>query len=760
VATLKEQQELIKLLEKEEEQRIKIERLKGEAISKLEIQARLLAVQAEEQERLIDLLSLDEGHRQRALDLESDQIDALVKKGKISLKLGDQMLKSIMEIVAVEESDVEALKAQLASKQALLTQQLKNNAAIRDGATAAEQMADSFARAVGFGPSLTKNILDAAKAGGSLNDIYEKAGQSLKKSFSKEGVLAFAINNTAQLLKSFDEITAGLAASTGQGRDFAGVVEQAFSNTSDFATTLEDTAASVDGLFHSFVGFTNLSEAAKTSLVESATLMEKIGISAEETGERLTFFTTVLKMSKIGAENANNEIIRLAVGLGQGPKSLSAQFNQLIPQLSLFGKTGPEVFKKTAIAARQFGLDMNTGAQDLFNLTQGLQDFESAASKVATINVVLGGSFVNAFDLVMAAGKGPVAQVELLQDAFRQADKNMDDMGFHERKLLADDLGISFGNLQKIMEGQKLTEEDMLSTEEQMMKAMKDTASMMDQMNSAIQTLSASLTPLLQALTPVIQTFTTFVKFGGDVLLVMASIGTAAMILAKKIGVVNATVGTLAGTVGFAFAGFAGGYILIKKLGDYLTGPWMTALAVMAATAGVALLTFGGPLGAGLGVGLLGFAAALGLGAAGVISTGAADTKPAETGPSIGSFADFKMGSSVNDAIVQEGKITPIHSKDKAITMLAKPGGAIDLSAEKSQNQPTSGTDLSPQMAQMTDTMNKFIAAANKVMTRDQPPVEIALNLDGRKITKTVISNINKDFSLTNEARMPSEGMG
>ena len=57
-------------------------------------------------------------------------------------------------------------------------------------------------------------------------------------------------------------------------------------------------------------------------------------------------------------------------------------------------------------------------------------------------------------------------------------------------------------------------------------------------------------------------------------------------------------------------------------------------------------------------------------------------------------------------------------------------------------------------------TMNQFIAAASQVMTRSQPPVEVALNLDGRKLTKKIVSNINKDFSLTNEARLPSEGLG
>ena len=107
------------------------------------------------------------------------------------------------------------------------------------------------------------------------------------------------------------------------------------------------------------------------------------------------------------------------------------------------------------------------------------------------------------------------------------------------------------------------------------------------------------------------------------------------------------------------------------------------------------------------------------------------------------------------------------------MTVLARPGGAIDLAAQaqapqrqaidltvQSSQKQTTNDDFKPAIEQMMKTMNQFIASATQVMTRPQSPVEVALNLDGKKLTKKVVSNINRDFSLTNEARMPTEGLG
>lgn len=761
MATLDEQQELNRLLEQEAELRTKIDRLKGESITKAEELARKAKERAQNASEILDLLQLESKARADQIDANIVHIDREKERGQISAALAEQRKKALREIKALTSGEAKSLEAVYQKNVQNLAIELKRKGLILDGVSAMDQMAENLSRAVGFGGSLTKNIIEATQAGGSFSDIFEKAGETLKNNFSKGGVLAFAINNTAQLLKAFDEIVAGLAASTGQGRDFAGVVEESFSNTSDFATSLEDTANAVDGLFSSFVGFNNLSEASKTSLTESATLMGRLGVDIQETGERLNYLTVALGMSVPEADKFNQSLIRLAQGLGMAPGALTAQFNQLIPKLSLFKDGGKKAFEETAIAARQLGLDLKTGVQDLFALTEGLQDFESAADKVASINVVLGGSFVNAFDLVMGAAEGPVAQVKQLQDAFQQAGKSFDDMGFYERKFLADSMGVSFDNLTKIMNGQINTEEDLKTTEEQMRDAMQATASTMETLNAAIQSMSASLTPLLLALKPFVELFATFVKAGGDIVLTFAAIGVGAEMLAVKLKATEVA----AKKIGIAFGGFFAGFLLFNKLKSEFNLKRETAmiLGLAVAVAALAVAMTAGAAAVPIASGL----AALGIGfaAAGAMDSGSPKPKTQkDIGASIGSFTDFQAtpgmatGGKVSGAgVALVGETGP--------ELVSLPRGAQvtnrnDTADFVKRSAGQGGADLKPAVEQMMKTMNQFIAAANQVMTRSQPPVEVALNLDGRKLTKKIVSNINKDFSLTNEARLPSEGLG
>ncbi|MHA2401682.1 MAG: hypothetical protein ACXADH_01725 [Candidatus Kariarchaeaceae archaeon] len=756
MATLQEQIELNKLLAKEVEYRSKIEELKGESITNAEKLARQAKERANNLSETLDLLQMDSQARRDQIDALKDLIDREKQRGQISAALAAQRIKALDEIRSLTDAEAKSLEAVYEQNVANATIELERLGLIIDGVNAMDQMAENLSRAVGFGGSLTKNILDAIDAGASMGDIFEKAGKTLKKNFSPTGFLAFAIRNTAQLLKEFDETVASLAATTGTGREFAGVVEEAFKNTSNFATTLKDTAQAADELYGSFVLFGTASRATQTSLVESATLLDRFGISTAETGQRLNFLTMVLGKSIEEADKFNEGLVRLSIGLKMPADIISKQYTELIPKLALFRDGGTKAFEDTAIAARQMGLDIKTGTQELFALSEGLQDFESAAEKAASINVVLGGSFVNAFDLVMGAAEGPVEQIKQLQNAFQAAGKDIDNMGFYERKFLADSLGVSFDTLTKIMNGQIDTNEEVKTTEEEMRDALKATADTMSLLNSTLQSLTFALEPLLNILRPVVEFLGVFFRLGGDIIVTTIALGKAVILAAEAMLVFGVNSALAVGIFGAIGVGAYAGYLFVKKFGDYLGSEGLGIIAMLLGI-GAALQFAQGNLFMGFLLGTA--AAAVGLGALGVIGGEQAAEKEKTTGLSVGSFSDFKAGSSVNDAIIQSGKITPINSQDEAMTVLARPGGAIDLTAQSSQRQ-TGNDELKPAIEQMMKMVSQFMSSATQVMTRPQAPVEVALNLDGKKLTKKVVSNINRDFSLTNEARMPTEGLG
>mgnify|MGYP001399844801 CR=1 FL=1 len=119
-------------------------------------------------------------------------------------------------------------------------------------------------------------------------------------------------------------------------------------------------------------------------------------------------------------------------------------------------------------------------------------------------------------------------------------------------------------------------------------------------------------------------------------------------------------------------------------------------------------------------------------------------------------FKEYKnINKKKNNIFVVAGGVAANKQIRKKLTNLGK---ARNLAAEKSKSQgQVDNNDNSRQMAKMTDMMSKFIAAANMIITKEQPPVEVALNLDGRKLAKTVVSRINDNFGFGRNAPLPSE---
>ncbi len=317
------------------------------------------------------------------------------------------------------------------------------------------------------------------------------------------------------------------------------------------------------------------------------------------------------------AEEANEftrTLAKMAIGLGAPPKAIQQQYMQLIPQLSFFGDRGDQVFSKVARAAKDLGMSVKTGAVEIFNMTKDLDTFSGSAQKVAAMNLTLGGSFINAFDLTMAAAKGPVEQVKMLQDAFSAAGKSIDDLGFFEAKFLADSMGISFTNLQKVMKGQITMEEAQITSEEKLVEILGKASTMGEKLIAAVQNMAGPFETLTRALVPLITGFANFVGFMDGI----PALAALTFIAFRKLTLATASMGTAAATASFAFAGIFAGFLVFEKLKSIFPtmkkGTVMliglgtaAAIALTALTAGKAGFTIGaGMLAAMKGIAALG----------------------------------------------------------------------------------------------------------------------------------------------------------
>ena len=774
-------------LRKQVEYQERLNSLQGDRASSTVRERQELSKQMEFIQEINGLLGYEKELAISTIELREEQLKKDVARGRILRENYDAQMKQLADIKKIREDQIklekqgdtdaakregerlERLKKILEAKEKELAEQLKINMATAQGEKAAAGFAGMLARSLGFSTGLTFQLLKAAEGGAKLSIVFAAFGKQLAFLMGPAGVLAMILTNTVAMAFSLDKAAVGFTKITGAGADFTGVIASSFRNTSQFATSLQETSQAASSLFSSLTGFSDMSKGLQTVLVENATILGKIGINAEMSGEMMRELQFAFGKTKEEANEFTRTLAKMAIGLGAPPKAIQQQYMQLIPQLSFFGDRGDQVFSKVAKAAKDLGMSVKTGAVEIFNMTKDLDTFSGSAQKVAAMNLTLGGSFINAFDLTMAAAKGPVEQVRMLQDAFSAAGKSIDDLGFFEAKFLADSMGISFTNLQKVMKGQITMEEAQITSEEKLVEILGKASTMGEKLIAAVQNMAGPFETLARALTPLITGFANFVGFMDGI----PALAALTFIAFRKLTVATASMGTAAATASLAFAGIFAGFLIFEKIksvfptikkSTILLGALAVSIiaAVVAATAGIA----GGPIAAGLvkaagGLSVLG----AGVGFAALADPGGMDD------PIGGEGAVAPTGIGVRTAgrsrqvggYLGVGQTGLVHPNEGFIT--APPGSGFEVINQREMRRFNDNLERARQGGgnnEVLAALHKQNDLLEKFMLRPQGPSEISVKLGrgaGKELARATVNEINRGFSPLRDARMPSEGL-
>ena len=159
-------------------------------------------------------------------------------------------------------------------------------------------------------------------------------------------------------------------------------------------------------------------------------------------------------------------------------------------------------------------------------MSDRLGTFEGAAQGVAALNISLGGSFVNAFDLAMAKSKGPMAQLNMMRDAIEASGKNLDELGVREKEFLQDELGERFGLLERLLQGDVLTEADLkVEPTPTLEEAVTRSTTVQELLQASTQAATQELTKTTQGLRDVKVEAGELIKAIGGLQMVMIGLG-------------------------------------------------------------------------------------------------------------------------------------------------------------------------------------------------------------------------------------------
>ena len=498
-------------LAKQVEYRSKQLRLQGDSVDKQEEEIRLLRAKEQQATIALEYLKASGDEVVRILESEEELLKKQLRKGQITKEQMDRELALLRQledlktaIAAGDAADIDAAQKKLALLEEQLISQKKVTSSILASKRATEGMVSNLASLTGFKKDLDDTLFGSLLKGISTGEGFKATikgiGTEMSQTFGPANALQFLVSNSIQVAQALDGLQASFVSATGASREFAGSIEDVFRANAQFGVGLAESANAVTGLRVGFGAFSNLSKASQDNISGTAALLEKLGVSVSTTGNNFEFLVSQLGFSVGEAESTIRDFTETGASIGIPPEQLNSAFQSLAPRLSAFGKNAPKVFMETAKTAKSLGMTVDELGNTLFALSDSMDTFSESANVAATTNLALGGSFVNAFDLTMAAAEGPTAQVNMLRDAFDAAGKSLGDMNFFEQKFFADAFGVSLSDLTQVIDGNMSMQEAQAKANPLEELATKATSAI-DKLNKALKEAAVGLQPLIGVFT-------------------------------------------------------------------------------------------------------------------------------------------------------------------------------------------------------------------------------------------------------------------
>tara|TARA_Y100001938_G_C8096388_1_gene438436 strand:+ start:2542 stop:5043 length:2502 start_codon:yes stop_codon:yes gene_type:complete len=236
---------------------------------------------------------------------------------------------------------------------------------------------------------------------------------------------------------AIDNVTHAFDRATHMGDRYNQGMIRNWQETRHLGVTMEDLSGATQSLIANLSDFTLESDAAGTSVARTISVMEKLGIKADDITKGMQISMKAFGQSMMGAEETARQLLSTSEALGIPPQQLASDYARMGGQLAKLGRDGPRAFQELARVSKITGLEM----EKVLQITDKFDTFEGAATQAGQLNAALGGNFVNAMDMMMTTD--PVQRFEQLRDAITSTGLTFDDMSYYQRQFYTNALGLN-----------------------------------------------------------------------------------------------------------------------------------------------------------------------------------------------------------------------------------------------------------------------------------------------------------------------------
>lgn len=336
-----------------------------------------LAKQLEKKGAIDNLTKEAKGQLQAQLNLTEKQLQAILDSNDAQ----KQILKSLAKRRALEK-DIRDTSRETDNFVAGIAGKLGIAASLGDTATGKFiKMADGLESSGKGGELLaasffrTFNILNVSLA------VLSKIGESVM-------AVAFAADQAASNFQR----TTGFAGEIQM--DLAAIAQAGVAS----GVTLEDAGKAMGALANNFSAFNPTATQTNIQLAETITLLEKTGVSADQSAKTMDFFNRVMGASPEASANMAQQLALAGTNIGITTSKMLSDFESVNGYLIGFGDRTTEVFLELQAQAKATGVAIGT----LVSIAQKFDQFDTAAKAVGSLNAALGTN-LSSVDMINAS---------------------------------------------------------------------------------------------------------------------------------------------------------------------------------------------------------------------------------------------------------------------------------------------------------------------------------------------------------------------
>jgi len=186
--------------------------------------------------------------------------------------------------------------------------------------------------------------------------------------------------------KEIDTMSKQIASATGFANDFHSQLTETQAATFSAGVSFKELAKTLQALSTGFSKFDPKNEAVNNKLVETVSLLGKIGVTAETSVKAIDHFTRAMGMSEAVAADMTAELAMTGRQMGITSGKMVSDFSSASGRLAMYGADNIKVFKDLEAQIKATGLEMNT----MLGISQQYDSFDKAAESAAKLNSVLG----------------------------------------------------------------------------------------------------------------------------------------------------------------------------------------------------------------------------------------------------------------------------------------------------------------------------------------------------------------------------------